>query len=276
MHNLISFLSRFYLFILFLFLQFICLSIIFSNKGISYQQNAIFSVANNSIAGINKRTSAIKDFFSLREQNDMLQEENRILLEGKKSAFRKIEGDFVILEDSIWKRQYRLLSATVINGTLYQDKNYFTINKGSEDGVSKKRGVICSTGIVGRVVAVSKHYSVIETVISETFSTGAYVKRTGNLGYLKWDKDPASTKLTEVVATAPIAIGDLVYSKEGSGYFPPDTKVGEIIDLIEKEGEAYYDIEIKLSTDFSTLTKVYVVTNEFQEELDDLQEEYYP
>ncbi len=276
MHNLISFLSRFYLFILFLFLQFICLSIIFSNKGISYQQNAIFSIANNSIAAINKRTSSVREFFSLREQNEILQEQNRMLLEGKKSAFRKIEGDFVILEDTIWKRQYRLLSAKVINGTLYQDKNYFTINKGSEDGVSQKKGVICDAGIVGRVVAVSDHYSVIETVISETFSTGAYVKRTGNLGYLKWDKDPGFTKMTEVVATAPIAIGDLVYSKEGSGYFPPDTKIGEISDLIEKKGEAYYDIKIKLSTNFSKLTKVYVVTNEFQEELEALQGDYYP
>ena len=203
-------------------------------------------------------------------------EEIKALRENEKAVFRKVEGDFVIYEDSIWKRQYRLLSANVINATLYQDKNYFTIDKGKEQGVQNKKGVISFDGVVGRIVAVSDNYSIVETVISETFSTGAYVKRTGNLGYLKWNKNPAQTSMTEVVVTAPIAIGDMVYTKEGSGYFPPDTKVGEISDLSEIEGEAYYNITVKLSTNFSQLSKVFVVSNEFQLELDELQEPYYP
>jgi len=242
----------------------------------AYQQNAFFSIANKVVVNLQSRFSSVRNFFELREENARLHLENKQLLENSISTFRKIEGDFVLIEDSIWKRQYRLLSAEVINGTLYQSNNYFTINKGSVDGVEKKKGVISAQGIVGRVVAVSEYYCIVESIISENFSTGAYVKRTGNLGYLKWNNNPFETNLTQVVITAPIAIGDMVYSKAGSGYFPPDTKVGEIVNLKETEGEAFYEIDIQLSTDFSKLNKVFIVTNEYQEELNALQENYYP
>ncbi|MEM7160885.1 MAG: rod shape-determining protein MreC [Bacteroidota bacterium] len=231
---------------------------------------------NDGVAAMQKRTAAISNFFHLSEENALLLEENEQLLEERISSFKKMEGNFVVIEDSVWQRQYRMLNAKVINGTLYQNRNYFTIDKGSIDGVAKKQGVISLNGIVGRIAEVSEHYAIVESIISESFSTGAYVKRTGNLGYLKWNKDPAETTLSQVVITAPIAVGDMVYSKVGSGYFPPDTPVGEIIDLNENEGEAYYDIRVKLSTDFSNLRHVYVVTNDFQNELDDLQEEFYP
>lgn len=276
MNNLLSFFSRFYFFILFLVFQFICLSILFSNSGISYQQNSFFSWLNDGIVSMQKKASSVSGFFHLTQENESLLEENERLLEERISSFKKLEGDFVVIEDSVWQRQYRMLGAEVINGTLYQSKNYFTIDKGTADGVQKKQGVISINGIVGRIVEVSEHYAIIESIISETFSTGAYVKRTGNLGYLKWDKNPAETTLSQVVITAPIAVGDMVYSKVGSGYFPPDTKVGEIIDLTENEGEAYYDIRLRLSTDFSNLRHVYVVTNVFQEEMNQLQEEFFP
>lgn len=276
MNDLIKFLSKFYFFILFLIFQVICLSIIFSNRGLSYQQNAFFSFSNDAIAWVNSKTTGISNYFSLEEENARLAEENTRLRENQGNSFRALEGNMFIKNDTIWKRQYRFLTAEVINGTLYQDKNYFTINRGSEDGVINKRGVISSDGIVGRIVAVSDHYSIVETVISETFSTGAYIPRTGHLGFLKWNKDPQFTNLTEVVVSAPIAIGDLVMSQEGSGYFPPDTPIGEIVELEENEGEPYYDITLQLKTNFSNLKRVYVVSNEYQEELMDLQEDHDP
>ena len=238
----------------------------------SYQQNAFFSISNNAIASINTKTNSITDYFNLKEENDRLAEENRLLLESQGSSFKAIEGGLYMKNDTVWKRQYRFLTANVISGTLHQDKNYFTLDRGSEDGVVNKRGVISADGIVGRIVAVSDHYSIAESVISETFSTGAYIPRTGHLGFLKWDKDPEFTQLTEVVVSAPIAIGDLVVSKDGSGYFPPDTPIGEIIELEENEGEPYYNISLKLKTDFAKLKRVYIVSNIYQEELNELQE----
>lgn len=276
MNDLIKFLSKFYFFILFLFLQIICLSIVFSNNGMSYQQNAFFSLSNNGIAWFNKKTNSFTEYFDLRDENDKLAEENKRLRESQGSSFKAIEGDLFLKNDTVWKRQYRFLTANVISGTLYQDKNYFTLDRGSEDGVVNKRGVISADGIVGRVVAVSDHYSVVESVISETFSTGAYIPRTGHLGFLKWNKDPEFTELTEVVVSAPIAIGDQVMSKDGSGYFPPDTPIGEIAELEENEGEPYYDITLKLKTDFTKLKRVYIVSNEYQEELIELQNEINP
>ncbi|NND77324.1 MAG: rod shape-determining protein MreC [Flavobacteriales bacterium] len=242
----------------------------------SYQQNAFFSLSNNAIAWINKKTNGITEYFDLQDENERLAEENRKLKESQGSSFKAIEGDLYLKNDTVWKRQYRFLTANVISGTLFQDKNYFTLDRGSEDGVFNKRGVISADGIVGRIVAVSEHYSIVESVISETFSTGAYIPRTGHLGFLKWNKDPEYTLLTEVVVSAPIAIGDQVMSKDGSGYFPPDTPIGEVVEIEENEGEPYYNIKLKLKTDFTKLKRVYIVSNEYQEELMHLQKEITP
>ena len=70
----------------------------------SYQQNAFFSISNNAIASINTKTNSITDYFNLKEENDRLAEENRLLLESQGSSFKAIEGGLYMKNDTVWKR----------------------------------------------------------------------------------------------------------------------------------------------------------------------------
>ena len=58
------------------------------------------------------------------------------------------------VNDTIYKQQYTFIEAKVINNSINRSNNYITINRGSMQGVAKGMGVICSSGLVGKVVFV--------------------------------------------------------------------------------------------------------------------------
>ena len=247
----------------------------FSNRGLAYQQSAFFSYINNSINWVNEKKTNLTGYFGLKKENEILQKENGRLLSESDVSFRKIEGDFVLKKDTLYNIQYRYQVAKIINGTLYQSNNYFTINRGKEDGIVLGMGVISNSGVVGKIASVSDHYSVIEAIIANSFTTGVVLPRTGHFGLIQWNGNPNETKLLDIVKNAPLEVGDQVYTREGSTIFPPNIPLGEIKELQSTEGEKFFDITLTLKTDFSSLSHVYVISNIYTEELKELQSGFY-
>lgn len=275
MNNLVKFLSQFHFFILFLFLQIICFSIMFSDRGLSYQQSAFFSSINNAINWINEKKTNLTQYFELKYENDILMDENSRLLSQSDHSLRNIEGGFILKKDTLYNIQYKFQVAKVINGTLYQSNNYFTLNRGRENGIKEGMGVISNNGIVGKIAAVSDHYAIVESIIANSFTTSVVIPRTGHFGLLQWNGNPEETNLRDIVKNAPLEIGDQVYTREGSTIFPPNIPVGEIKDLTAPEGEQFYEITLNLNTDFASLSNVYVISNIYSDELKDLQSGFY-
>lgn len=214
-------------------------------------------------------------YFHLKEENDLLQAENKRLLSETNDSFRKLEGDFILKEDTVFKIQYKFQIAEVIHGTLYQSNNYFTLNRGLENGVQIGMGVISKNGIVGKIAAVSNHYSIVESIIAKSFTTSAVLPRTGYFGLLQWNGNPNETKLIDIVKNAPLEIGDQAYTREGSTIFPPNIPIGEISEITSHDGEKFYDITLTLKTDFTRLKRVYIISNIYSEELKELQSKFY-
>lgn len=247
----------------------------FGDNGLAYQQSAFFSVINNSINWVHEKKTNLTGYFNLKRENEDLQEENRKLKGLTNESFRQVEGDFILKKDTVFNIQYRYQTADVIQGSLHQSNNYFTINRGESDGIVNGMGVISSKGIVGKIVGISDHYSIIECVIANSFTTSVVLSRTGHFGLLQWNGDHQETKLLDIVKNAPLKIGDVAYTREGSTIFPPNIPVGQVSELNVLEGEKFYDITLQLHTDFSKLKKVYVISNLYRNELDQLQSDYY-
>jgi hypothetical protein len=84
----------------------------------------------------------IQQFFHLRSINDNLLEENaRLKSLLIMSQFDTAKGVF-LFRDSSYINQFEYLPAAVISGTVTKRNNYFTLNRGSEDGVEPDMGVI--------------------------------------------------------------------------------------------------------------------------------------
>jgi rod shape-determining protein MreC len=91
------------------------------------------------------------------------------------------------------------------------------------------------------------------------------------IGTLKWDgKDCRFAQLTDVAAHMVVNPGDTIVTSGLSPVFPEGIAVGIVENSVLKEGDSYYTIRVRLSTNFKRLKYVEVVQNAHQKELEDL------
>ncbi|MTI33626.1 rod shape-determining protein MreC [Xanthovirga aplysinae] len=272
MRELFLFLFKFRAFFFFVFLEIISFLLIVHNN--RYHGAAFFNSANQLAAGTMDLSSNISNYFGLKGVNEELSKENallrELLQEREDSLMVSLESS---VEDSLFKAQkYIFQPAKVINNSFRRSNNYLTISEGRGAGIEPGMGVVSSTGIVGKVKAVSKHYATITSLLHSNFSVSSLILSTNTYCSVIWDgNSPTKARLLYVPRHLPIAIGDTVVTSGFNAVFPEGTLIGTISNLDIQDNEAFYDIDLQLSTDFSSLPYVYVVKNNFKIEQDSLQ-----
>jgi hypothetical protein len=91
----------------------------------------------------------------------------------------------------------------------------------------------------------------------------------GGAGFLTvtWDgNNPLFAQLSNVNTYVPVAIGDEIVSTAQSSSYPEGIPIGKIIKIDRDPEKKEYDIKILISTPFSRLKNVYVVTNLLKKE----------
>jgi rod shape-determining protein MreC len=265
MRNLIAFLQRFRIFIYFVFLQVIALSIYFSY--IAYPKGQ-FLTSTWVVSGsfLSWQNDFVK-FFHLEENNAALQQENVRLRRNQLSNFVKISSEIIKKHDTIYKQHYDYIPGSVINSTVTRRNNYFTLNIGSNQGVGVGMGVFSDKGIVGVVYMTSTYFSLVKSVLAENSNVDVEIQPSGLNGLLKWDgKDPQRGSVIGISSDVKLAKNSLVYTRGASGIFPKGIPVGRVEKLVPVEGRPIWNVVVKFSQDYRTIQNVYVVKNLLQEE----------
>jgi rod shape-determining protein MreC len=265
MRNLIAFLQRFRIFIYFVFLQVIALSIYFSY--IAYPKGQ-FLTSTWAVSGsfLSWQNDFVK-FFHLEENNAALQQENVRLRRNQLSNFVKISSEIIKKHDTIYKQHYDYIPGSVINSTVTRRNNYFTLNIGSNQGVGVGMGVFSDKGIVGVVYMTSTYFSLVKSVLAENSNVDVEIQPSGLNGLLKWDgKDPQRGSVIGISSDVKLAKNSLVYTRGASGIFPKGIPVGRVEKLVPVEGRPIWNVVVKFSQDYRTIQNVYVVKNLLQEE----------
>ena len=128
-------------------------------------------------------------------------------------------------------------------------------------------GVITSSGIVGIVDAVDKHYSYGMSFMNTGISISARLGNEGAVGPLTWDgitMDGAVLK--EIPLQYKYSPGDTVWTSGNSMLFPPDIPLG-IAGSSKVVNGAVNEIEVELFQSFAALRYVTVVSNSGREEI---------
>jgi rod shape-determining protein MreC len=265
MRNLIAFLQRFRIFIYFVFLQVIALSIYFSY--IAYPKGQ-FLTSTWAVSGsfLSWQNDFVK-FFHLEENNAALQQENVRLRRNQLSNFVKISSEIIKKHDTIYKQHYDYIPGSVINSTVTRRNNYFTLNIGSNQGVGVGMGVFSDKGIVGVVYMTSTYFSLVKSVLAENSNVDVEIQPSGLNGLLKWDgKDPQRGSVIGISSDVKLAKNSLVFTRGASGIFPKGIPVGRVEKLVPVEGRPIWNVVVKFSQDYRTIQNVYVVKNLLQEE----------
>ena len=260
MRNLILFLTKNYYFILFLSLESFSVFLVVQNN---HFQRSHFLNSSNAISGSMYETySGITDYFGLKETNRKLADENVMLRNQLRQSYTYQTNTAVTVKDSMQKQQYVYLSAKVVNNSTNRRKNYLTLNAGTNQGVKTEMGVISSDGIVGIIRDVSGNFCSVMSVLHENTRIPVNIKKFGENSILTWSgEDEWHARMERIPSHLQLAKGDTIVTSSYSSIFPSGVMVGTIESFEKIAGNTFYNVTIKLSTDFNRLSYVKIVNN---------------
>jgi len=269
MGRILQFLYRVRAFLLFAFLEFLAIWMIVANN--SPQGAAFFNSSNEAVGNALKKQADVVQFFSLAEANEALTAENAALLK-QLMALQVAPDSMPLALDSLLEASYEFKGARVIGNSLRFSQNYLTLNKGSKQGIKPGMGVFNSQGAVGRIKSVSENRAVAFSLLNTSLLISSKIKTSDVFGSVQWDGGNTSeVNLLYVPRHVKANKGDSVVTSGFNAVFPEGILIGVISNVeVNKKDSNYLSITVKLSTDFSKLSYVYLVENTSFTELDSL------
>ena len=262
MRNLLRFLIKHHLLLLFLFLEFIAIMLLVRFN--SFQSAHVFNVRHSIIGGISERYYNFTNYLSLEEQNRVLIKENARLYNKLKSSKYSIKDESFI--DSTEFQHFHYIPATVVNNSVNKQYNYITVNKGKVHGVESDMGVIGPDGLIGIVKASSQYFSSVVPILNREFFPNARIKNTNFFGYIEWPgTNYREVILRDIPLHAEIHKGDTIETSGYTATFPQGIMIGTVGDYEIQKG-VNYNVAVNLSTDFKRLTNVNIIENFLREE----------
>lgn len=270
MKILLTYIGNFREYLIFSALVIISVILIFQNENI--QVRFIRAAAVAIIGTIQGTFSFIPDFFSLEEENKNLRETN-LNLSMELSTLKEAKLENMRLREMLeFKRNIPLktISAKVIGKTLIQTRNNITIDRGEKDSVFSGMPVITDKGLVGKVVATSSNYSIVQILLNKDLKVSSKNQRSRVDGIISWDGESNRIQMKNVSKSADVLIGDIIITSDYSNNFPPGIPIGYTVEVGTIDN-LFKKIELETFVNFETLEEVFVLTyipNEERKELE--------
>jgi rod shape-determining protein MreC len=301
MKELIKFLYRFRNFLLFLLLEAVCFWLLVNHN--TYQRIVVLTSASSVVGTSLDMQNWIATRWNLKDENEKLLEENAKLHSLLASqirknqvadtlAFDKLYPNFTQLQKdslrllSLSKKfvgldslqllsvsEYKLIPAKVIKHSYLLERNFLTINKGSKQGIKKGMGVITDLGIVGKIEAVSSNYSTVRSILHIDYQVASQIKRNGVNATTQWDGTDYRNSNLLYTSAKDIKVGDTVVTSIENNFYPKEFLVGYIeeVNFTSAKGN-FNEVRMRLATDFTKLSYVYVIENQYKPEIDSLEQ----
>lgn len=266
-------------FLLFILFELISVWLLIKNN--NYWGVSFFNTSNYYVAKTLETNRSLTQYLDLKEVNESLSKENVVLKE-QLVKFEQLDTtpDGLYQPDSTFASRFTFRIGKVVKNSINLTNNYITIDKGTLDGIVPGMGIVGPQGIVGQVKSCSEHYSIAYSILHSRFSISAEVlnqklrdEQSQALGVGRWigTNNPRYMQLTTIDRFKPVIKGDSVVTSEQNAVFPGRTMIGKISKVEVGKNNAFFDITVRLATDFSSLTYVYIVENRLLKEQESLE-----
>ena len=271
MRNLVHFIYKNIHWLLFGLLIYLSVFLIVKNN--HFQRSKYLQAVQNVTGGIYSVTNRVYSYLHLKSVNaELLQ--RMAQLEMEVYAYRHRFADELSNSEpvnflDIDSLAYVFIPAQVVMNSISRLDNYLMLNKGSNDGIQRNMGVISANGIVGVIDNTSAHFSTVASLLHTKYKPSGMIKNNDSFGPLVWDgKSVQYTYLTKISRHIVFEPGDTVVTSGHSAVFPKGIPIGTIVDeqKQKQQDDNYKSLRIRLFTDFSRLSDVFIVTNRFQKE----------
>lgn len=265
MHRLVAFLLKQYPLILFILLEALALFMVVNSN--SYHKASFSKGVSDVSGGTYLMWNNINDYFSLKQKNRQLAEENARLHSQLRSSFRTSDKQIYVWDDTLYRQQFQYISAQVVHASVNKKKNFLIIDKGSNQGIENDMGVFSPDGVVGMVKNVSPNFALVIPIINIDASIAARLKNDNQKGIVTWDgKHFRSGIMKGIPGHIKIRKGDTIITGGQSIFFPEGLAVGYVAGYEKNPTDNFYEIKTYFAVDFNSLNYVYIIRNLMAEE----------
>lgn len=237
----------------------------FIGKGVNRANAAAAAPVSSFVSGVRDGIKGLFGFRTLMRENEALQDEvnalrrenMRIRLEEKElEELRELAN--VLNYESV-SDSYHFVAASVVAMDNSRCFSSFTINAGTESGISENAIVLSGNGLVGRVSETGNGYAKVVSVIDDHVNVSFQVARDMTiLGVVTGDGNSALKGYT-LNGEAGIVEGDILLST-GIGMYPEGIEIGRTTSVVYNSDAQLMTIEADPFVDFRNLRKVVVLT----------------
>ncbi|CAL2079603.1 rod shape-determining protein MreC [Tenacibaculum sp. 190524A02b] len=267
MQQLIYFLQKYKYLLYFLLLEIIAVALIINNH--SFHKSKFISSANAISGGLFKKVNSIREYTSLKKENNLLLEENKKLKNQLEELRVKNDtvSDFVEVDSLKYHQKYFYIDGKVIDNNYHLTYNFLTINRGKKHNISPEMAVVNSKGIIGITEEVSENYARVQSILNKDSKVNARFKNNPHYGSLEWNgKDYNVVQLTDIPRQARFQVGDTIITDGKSAIFPEGIPVG-VVKNIPQKITAKNTIDIQLFNDMSSIGSIYIIKNFHKSEI---------
>ena len=273
MRYLLYFLQKRYIYFLFLALEVLSLVLLFNYN--DYQNSALSHISNGFAGSILKVSNDVSEYFSLRRVNRILAEDNAKLHSNRSDAFYKADTESFFHKDTLYKLEYRYISAKVIDNSTNKRNNFLMLNKGHLQGIENHMGVIMGNRIVGQVVSVSNHFCWVMSLLNKDSKISGKFKKNNQLVNIEWGGGNYQIgEVKEIPKHVMINSGDTIITSGNSDIFPEGLLIGTIDHFTIAQEENFNHATIRFATDFNSLSFVEVLIDMMSKEKENLKKSF--
>ncbi len=233
--------------------------------------NTISSPVRSIGMKISESYEGYKNYFSSVEK---LNEENRNLKEKIEELEDKLSDANAVKDENERLREYleikktfpqlEMLEALIIGSEGDNNTTFFTLNKGSLDGISIGMPVIVKENLLGSVCEVGDEWCRIRLLSESSSSAGAYIPRSGVVGVVEGDislKGTGKCYLNYLDPNSDVKVGDEVLSSGLGSIYPRDLVIGKVVEVKNDNYQRTKFAVIEWSVDTDSLKYVMIVTD---------------
>lgn len=157
---------------------------------------------------------------------------------------------------------FEFVNTTIISRGSNDPYSSFTLNKGSDHGISVNDPVIYGQNLVGVVTSVSPTICTVSTIANPRVNVGIYETYSNEAGYTTGtgtDRNSVYCKIPGLKKDSSVSPSGIVCTSGSGGIYPKDLIVGTIFDIQDsKDGISSY-ATVRSAVDFSKLSEVFVI-----------------
>ena len=216
----------------------------------------------DSFSFISSPSMWLKTIVQLEQETQLLREKNLQLALQSEEMVRSYQENINLKKLLYYKRDsnFDLVASKVLNMGSSSNLSSITINVGSDDGVKENLPIIIPEGVIGKTILVGKSTTLVQLITDVNFRASVRIYPSGSVGILRFLRDDIC-EVREVQKNAEIKLGDTVLTSGFSDIYPPNLKIGSVIEIQDEIGSFQKIVKVRISSKIGSLLNVFVVRN---------------